>query len=453
MGCRRRSLPRIGCGNIWNDLRITPSHLRDLRSKGVTFTAANLLAAPAAPTSALTHNSNSHTGSDHNPAHVTSAGASYAARVQGLPVLDSIGAARRSNRLSAGAWELSALELERRGLSQQTFGRLHRPWTWSEAGPLLSSRDRRELESVGIELPSLSERHVSHDGSIKAVLQFGEDAVEAVHMPRAVRQPRVTLCVSSQVGCAMGCTFCATASMGLMRQLSCGEIVTQMLCMLRAFGPRHPGQLSLVFMGMGEPLHNLSAVAHAVELLAEPRGLGLSPRRITVSTSGLVPQIRALAELSVRPLLAVSLNATTDSTRSELMPIGRRYSLAMLHDALASYPLRARERITIEYVLLAGVNDSDDDAARLADFCRGFEHHINLIPFNAHAHSEFQAPSEERIDAFARRVLARRPCVLSVRRSRGSDVRAACGQLVKFGSGLARAANNPASENNSSVSA
>jgi 23S rRNA (adenine2503-C2)-methyltransferase len=242
---------------------------------------------------------------------------------------------------------------------------------------------------------------------------------------------RVTLCISSQVGCAMGCGFCATASMGFQRQLSAGEIVAQVLRVLSELGPRHPSELTLVFMGMGEPLHNLPEVARAVALLCHPRGLGLSPKRITVSTSGLVPEIGEFAQLGARPLLALSLNATTDEVRRELMPIGRRYPLAQLRAALVGYPLRPRERITIEYVLLAGVNDSDEDAVRLSDFCQAFPHNINLIPYNEHPLAPFKAPSEMDVDRFAQALLGRRRALVTVRRSRGRDVQAACGQLVQ----------------------
>jgi 23S rRNA (adenine2503-C2)-methyltransferase len=219
--------------------------------------------------------------------------------------------------------------------------------------------------------------------------------------------------------------------MGFGRHLSAGEIVAQVLCVVASLGPRHPSELSLVFMGMGEPLHNLAQVARAMAVLCNGRGLGLSARRITLSTSGLVPELAALTTLRERPLLAVSLNATTDEVRSQLMPIGRRYPLAQLRAALLAYPLRPRERITIEYVLLAGINDGADDARRLADFCADFPHNINLIPYNEHPRSSFRAPSDARLGDFARALLARRPSLVTVRRSRGRDVQAACGQLVQ----------------------
>jgi 23S rRNA (adenine2503-C2)-methyltransferase len=219
--------------------------------------------------------------------------------------------------------------------------------------------------------------------------------------------------------------------MGFHRHLSAGEIVAQVLCVMAELGPQKAAALTLVFMGMGEPLHNLEQVAQAVTLLCHVRGLGLSPKRITVSTSGLVPELAELGALTPRPLLAVSLNATTDAVRRELMPIGRRYPLETLKRALVSYPLRARERITIEYVLLAGVNDAPEDAVRLAAFCREFPHNINLIPYNAHPLAPFSAPTEPAVDAFARALLAERPLLVTVRRSRGRDVHAACGQLVQ----------------------
>jgi len=219
--------------------------------------------------------------------------------------------------------------------------------------------------------------------------------------------------------------------MGFHRHLSAGEIVGQVLRVVAELGPRHPSELTLVFMGMGEPLHNLPEVARAVRVLCHARGLGLSPKRITISTSGLVPEIAELGALRERPLLALSLNATTDEVRRELMPIGRRYPLRELRSALEHYPLRPRERITIEYVLLSGVNDSDQDALRLSDFCLVFPHNINLIPFNEHPLAPYRAPAEVDVDRFAKALLARRRALVTVRRSRGRDVQGACGQLVQ----------------------
>jgi len=312
-----------------------------------------------------------------------------------------------------------------------TFERLQRPWLWQGGAPIASKGAQPVLQQLGLDLPGIAEQKLSVDGSCKLLLEFGGERVEAVHMPRAVGSGRVTVCISSQVGCAMGCGFCATASMGFHRHLSAGEIVAQVLRVVSQLGPRHPSELTLVFMGMGEPLHNLPEVARAIRVLCHAAGLGLSSKRITVSTSGLVPEIDELGALNPRPLLALSLNATTDDVRSELMPIGRRYPLATLRAALERFPLRPRERVTIEYVLLQGVNDSPEDAARLADFCLSFRHNINLIPFNEHPLAPFRQPTEARVDEFARALLARNRTLVTVRRSRGRDVQAACGQLVQ----------------------
>jgi 23S rRNA (adenine2503-C2)-methyltransferase len=345
---------------------------------------------------------------------------------------------------SSDAWAMIPSELAAQGVnaSVAAFSAMQRPWRWGNKGPELAARAAERLAPV-LTLPVVRERHTSSDGTTKLVLSFGNDAIEAVHMPRRVRSgQRVTLCISSQAGCAMGCAFCATASMGFHRHLAAGEIVAQVLAVMRELGPRHPSDLTLVFMGMGEPLHNLRNVARAIEVLCLAEGLGLTPRRITVSTSGLVPEIDALGALRQRPLLALSLNATTDASRRALMPVNQRYPLRELHAALTRYPWRPRERATIEYVLLdamdqsvdqSGVNHSDEDAARLADFCEGFPNHVNLIPFNPYPGALFRTPSNAAIDRFAQALVARRPTLVTVRHSRGRDVQAACGQLIRRG--------------------
>lgn len=249
-------------------------------------------------------------------------------------------------------------------------------------------------------------------------------------MPRAVRNPRVTLCISSQVGCAMGCTFCHTGTMGLIRNLTAGEIVGQVLQIVRTLGPSETNRVTLVFMGMGEPLHNTREVLRAIEILCEPAGLGLAPSRITVSTSGLVPGIDELALASVRPSLALSLNATTDDARLRTMPITKRFPLSDLHAALSRFPLRPHEKITIEYVLLRGENDTVDDATRLAHFAAPFRHNVNVIPYNVYEGSAFSTPDEETIQRFVK-TLQDNGALATVRRSRGRDVAAACGQLVQ----------------------
>jgi len=228
----------------------------------------------------------------------------------------------------------------------------------------------------------------------------------------------------------MGCTFCATGLMGIKRNLTAGEIVGQVVTMLNAHGHAGDAAVNLVFMGMGEPLHNLDQVMAAFALLTDPKGLGLSPRRITLSTSGLVSGIQRLAAYARRPRLALSLNATTDAYRDRIMPVNKAWNLAALAAALKAFPLEHGERITLEYVLLKGVTDSLEDGRRLAAFARQFPSKINLIPFNPHEGSGFEPPTEARIGELCG-LLAARDLTVSVRRSRGQDVAGACGQLVR----------------------
>ena len=252
------------------------------------------------------------------------------------------------------------------------FSQMQRVATWIDGAPSVGKAARALLAGTDTTLPTLAEAALSDDGSRRCVLVTTDGKkLEAVHMPRAVKNPRVTLCVSSQVGCAMGCTFCATGTMGIVRNLTAGEIVGQILALMRAFGPDNAHSLNVVFMGMGEPLHNLAHVQRAIEVLCHPAGVGMSPLRITVSTSGLVPGIEKIATWRVRPLLALSVNATTDETRSRIMPVNRAYGLAQLKETLQRFPVRRGERLLLEYVLLRGENDSDEDAVRLAEFARG----------------------------------------------------------------------------------
>ena len=240
---------------------------------------------------------------------------------------------------------------------------------------------------------------------------------------------RTTLCVSSQVGCALDCDFCLTGKMGLSRQLTAGEIVGQVALMIEESEP-DADRYNVVFMGMGEPLHNYSAVMAGVRLLVDPEGFGLSRRRITISTAGLVPAIERLAREPLRPRLAVSLNATTDEVRSRLMPINRKYDIARLVEACASFARSTGDGLTFEYVLLEGINDSPQDLRRLAALVRGLPAKLNLIPFNAvPGQLDYQAPSRERVTAFRDGLLERR-IRASIRWSRGADALAACGQLA-----------------------
>jgi len=331
-------------------------------------------------------------------------------------------------------WGMTLADLERLrppGSAASLYARLMRAEAFV-AGPALLGREARDFcEQLDQTLPVVESARRSVDGSTKFVFVLADGArIEAVHMPRAVKNPRVTLCISSQVGCAMGCTFCHTASMGLIRNLRADEIVGQVVAMLRHRGPHELGRISVVFMGMGEPLHNLTEVSRAVEILSDEAGLSIPEGRITVSTSGLVPGIEALAKLPRRPTLALSLNATTDEARSRIMPVTKRWGLAALRAALLAFPLRSHEKITVEYVLLRGENDTPDDARRLGEFVRGYRHHVNVIPFNDYDGALYTEPAESTLDQFLGH-LYDAGCLATVRRSRGRDVGAACGQLVR----------------------
>ncbi len=274
----------------------------------------------------------------------------------------------------------------------------------------------------------------SGDGTIKWTWRTADGKlVESVYMPEKERK---TLCVSSQVGCALGCTFCMTGTMGLARHLTPGEIVDQVHRANRRLvelgeGPAPRPLTNLVFMGMGEPLHNYEHLKAALALLLDEDGPNFSHRHVTVSTSGLVPIMRRLGE-ETQVKLAVSLNATTDAQRDALMPINRRWPIGELLAACRAFPMKQGRRITFEYVLLQGVNDADEDAERLARLLHGIPAKVNLIPYNDNPGLGFHAPAPERVEAFLDRLVARQITAV-VRRNRGSDIAAACGQLAAEG--------------------
>ena len=309
---------------------------------------------------------------------------------------------------------------------------LHRWTSWEQFTNLSGALRAKLIASAELCWPEITESIPSADGSTKHGFRLADGKqVEGVHMPYA---KRTTLCLSSQVGCAMGCTFCATGLMGIVRNLSAGEIVGQVITMLNAHDHPSMAPVNLVFMGMGEPMHNLDNVMAAFRILTDPGGLALLPRRITVSTAGLVSGIERLGGYAKRPRLALSLNATTDEYRSRIMPVNRVWNLKALADALIGFPLEKNERITLEYVLLTGVTDSLEDGRRLARFAKHFPSKINLIPFNPHEGSGFEPPTEARIGELCE-LLAKAGLTVSVRRSRGQDVAGACGQLVRKGRG------------------
>ena len=287
--------------------------------------------------------------------------------------------------------------------------------------------------------PRIARRFASVDGSIRYLLSIGvaeppETArrdspkpaqIEAVFMPRDGRQ---TICISTQAGCAVDCRFCLTAQLGLIRNLTPGEIVGQVLVALEENREKLAPQTNVVLMGQGEPLLNYDAMMAAVRILLDPKGVGLAPRHVTLSTSGIVPGIERLAQEKIRPSLAISLNASSDAQRDELMPINRKYPLEVLLEACRKFPLRPREYFTFEYVLLGGVNDTPEDARRVVRLLSRIRSKVNLIPWNP-GNLPYRSPSEESIEAF-QRILIDKGVPSFVRYSRGQDVFAACGQLV-----------------------
>jgi 23S rRNA (adenine2503-C2)-methyltransferase len=281
-------------------------------------------------------------------------------------------------------------------------------------------------ERVTAELPEVDRVTVSQDGSRKLVFRLGDEGrVSAVVMPD---DDRITLCLSTQVGCGYACDFCLTGTMGFERNLTTAEILGQLL-VANAELPAGRRVTHLVFMGMGEPLANLPAVVKAIRIMTDARlGLGYSPRRITVSTVGLVPGIERLGRENLKVNLAVSLHATTDDVRSRLMPINRSWNLDTLMDAVRRFPLAPRQRVFFEYVLLEDINDTLADAQRLARLLRGIRAKVNLIPFNDWEGSAFQRPPLARILAF-QSTLLEAGITTTVRWSKGEDIGAACGQL------------------------
>jgi 23S rRNA (adenine2503-C2)-methyltransferase len=272
----------------------------------------------------------------------------------------------------------------------------------------------------------------STDGTRRYLLALSDGKeVEAVFIPEAHRD---TICISCQVGCAVGCKFCMTAQLGIKRNMTAGEIVSQVILVLNEVygaGAETPHGTNLVFMGMGESFLNYDEVMNAIRLLCDEKGLGISPKRITVSTSGIIPKIIAFGQEAVRPRLAISLSGTTDEQRTKLIPLNKRYGLDELMRALQSYPLRDREKITFEYVMLDGVNDSDDDARRLAKLVHQYhlKAKVNLIPHNPAPELPFHSSPMGQILKF-QKILNDSGVDAFIRRPRGQDISAACGQLA-----------------------
>lgn len=270
----------------------------------------------------------------------------------------------------------------------------------------------------------------STDGTRRYLLRLGDGReAEAVFMPEDRRD---TICISCQVGCAVGCKFCMTAQLGVKRNMTAGEIISQVVIVLNEVygeGAELPHGTNLVFMGMGESFLNYQEVMKSIRIMADEKGLGISPKRVTISTSGIVPRIYEFASEPVRPHLAISLSATSEEQRNDLMPINRKYTLADLMKACREYPLDERERLTFEYVMLEGVNDSDEDARRLVRLLNGIRAKVNLIPHNPAPELPYRASKMDRILAF-QKILVEKDVPAFIRRPRGQDISAACGQLA-----------------------
>jgi 23S rRNA (adenine2503-C2)-methyltransferase len=284
----------------------------------------------------------------------------------------------------------------------------------------------RLAQDFSLTTPTVAKREQSSDGTVKFLLQLPDGQfIESVFIPDT---PSQTFCLSTQVGCAMKCAFCLTARMGIVRNLTAGEIVGQVRVLLRELNMLGH-RFNIVLMGMGEPLHNYDATMKALRILADEHGMAVSPRRVTLSTVGVLPALERLATEPFMPNLAISLHATTEDQRDMLVPINRKYGLKELLDACRRFPLKRRSRITFEYVLLNGVNDTPEDARRLVKLLNGIKAKVNLLPLNEAAGIPFTRPSDERVNQFAQ-ILADHYVTVSVRRSRGRDIRAACGQLM-----------------------
>ena len=299
-------------------------------------------------------------------------------------------------------------------------------------------------ERAGIGRPAVVRQEVSRDGTRKFLFGLGDgERIESVLIPD---EDRLTACISSQAGCALECAFCLTGLMGLKRNLDPGEIVGQVLALQDAAAPGRAVS-HIVLMGMGEPLANFGNVELVLRILTDPDGPGFSPRRITLSTVGLVPGIRRLAASGLQVNLAISLSGTTDAQRSRLMPVNRRYPLEELLAACREYPLPPRRRITFEYVLMDGVNDSAEDARRLTVLLRGIRCKVNLLPLNESPLLPFRPSPRQRVEAF-KKTLHEGGLTATIRESRGHDISAACGMLHNASEqGLPLGANPASGEN------
>ena len=328
------------------------------------------------------------------------------------------------SEIEAAIVEFGEARYRARQIYAGMYRRLWRDWDqFTDLGKPL----REKLHArFCIEYPKIIQTFVSRDGTRRCLFDIGPgQRIEAVFIPE---ESRDTICVSTQVGCAVGCLFCATGRMPMQRNLSAGEIVGQVLSLAADRGAETK-RLNIVIMGMGEPLNNYENVMSALRLMSCVEGMSISSRRITLSTAGIVPGIERLIGETVKPNLAISLNASTDATRDLLMPINRKWNIATLLDVCRRFSIVERRRITIEYVLIGGVNDSIEDARRLVRVLGDLKHKVNLIPLNPNPALAFVPSAPERVEVFAR-TLADHCVTASIRRSRGGDIAAACGMLA-----------------------
>lgn len=299
-------------------------------------------------------------------------------------------------------------------------------------------REKLALQAT-IALPRIVRRHKSSDGTVRYVLALDAQTAGAAENGRAPKQANIetvfmpeenrqTICISTQAGCAVDCQFCLTATLGLVRNLTAGEIVGEVLVALEDNRDALKPQTNIVLMGQGEPLLNYDAVLAALRILLDQKGVAIAPRHAALSTSGIIPAIERLGQEKVRPNLAISLNASSNEQRDKVMPINRKYPLEKLLDACRKFPLRPREWLLFEYVLLGGFNDSPEDARRVVRLLSGIRAKVNLIPWNPGA-LPFKRPEPERVAEF-QKILMDKGVLVFVRESRGQDVMAACGQLA-----------------------
>ena len=315
--------------------------------------------------------------------------------------------------------------------AKQTF-----EWIWKKTAVSFDemtniSAEFRQKMNADFLLNSIeiAEEKVSSDGTRKYVLKLSDGhQIESVLIPS---KDRLTACISSQVGCALGCRFCATGNMGFVRDMDALEIHDQIMLLMKLAVEKFYTSLdNIVVMGMGEPLLNLNNTLAALDKISDKATLNFSPQRITISTSGITSEIKKMADKNIPYHLAISLHSANDSKRKQFMPVGNKYSLSMLTDALKYYHQKTGNRITIEYILFDGLNDANEDAASLASFCRSFPVKINIIPYNSTASQLFKPSSSANIKKFIA-FLESKNIIVNLRHSKGSDIQAACGQLAK----------------------